>query len=387
VTWSSSDETVAVVWDGVVKAAGSGSCEISAKLANGKAAKSAVTVSLTGGIQARVYCFEGKGWSSVKSEPLVIKTGVEKEYQVRFNASKLVLTNIAALYLKDLEVEENHAAASAIDSCLISVQSISINGLSIPLLNNENIEAVNGKKQFDLPMINEWNPAVEMIGGFPPSGNRDIASAVKGLKLDEEKNEIAIKFRTLPAGGAAAASAKAAPPKPVLDPDKTYHAYFGIQAADSWVFRNSYGNGSYGGNSKEFKNGLFDTENGLSADGHAQGTITDADITKADIEAGKTFAVSCVDFNLADKSAKPAAFNVAMISTDIPFALIKVLDAKLYLDGAPVNVKEGKGIFTVDSDNGFATINFINIWNKSLKTFGYSMPVREIKMEFTCSLN
>jgi hypothetical protein len=381
--WSSSDETVAVVWDGVVKATGKGKCEIEAGLPNGKAARCAVTVSLDGGVQARIYLFEGLGWSSVKSEPFILKPGVEKEYEARFNASSLVLKNVAALYLKDIEVEENHAAASDIGSCLVTVDSLSVNGVPAALFNNEGVEAVNGKKQLDMPIVNEWAPDKEMMAGFQPAGHRDLSSAFKGLKLDPERNEVRVRFRTLAAG--APKAAKVEPPKPALDPAKTYHAYFGIQAADSWVFRNSYGNASYGGDSRQFKDGLFDTENAKGPDGRAPGDIADAAFAKEDIEAGKTITVSCAGFDLSDKSAVPKALNAAMVSTDIPYGLVDVKSAKLFFDGKQVNLRGDADVFAVDIDRMYTIVYFINIWNTSLKAFAYQMPAGEIRMELTLS--
>jgi Endoglucanase len=383
VSWASSDETVAVVWDGIVKSVGSGSCTITATLPNGKSATCAVKVASAGGVQVRVYLFEGAGWSAVKSEPLVVKAGEEGEYEAKFNASELVLRNIAALYIKDLEVEENHAAASEIASCSVTVESFSVNGVAVPLVNNEKVEAVNGKKQFDLPIINEWAPDIEMVAGFPKTGNRDLASVVKGLALDKDKNEIRVKFKTQ---GGAKAQAKIAAPKPSLDQSATYHAFLGIQAADSWVFRNSYGNNSYGGDTKQFKDGLFDTENAKAADGHEPGTVVDAAVTKSDVEAGKTFVVSCTDFDFSDKYATPKAFNVAMISTDIPYGTVKVTGAKLFLDGVQVNLKDGADLYAADIENKYLVVTFINIWNNSLKTFGYQMPAKEIRMELSLAL-
>ncbi|HTH13422.1 MAG TPA: cellulase family glycosylhydrolase, partial [Spirochaetia bacterium] len=174
VKWSSTDETVAVVKNGKVIPTGAGYCYIKASLGNGNEAQCDLTVEAAAGIQAKVYLFEGAGWSSVKSTPLFIKPGVDQEYVATFNASELVLTNIAALYLKDVEVEENHAPTSDADTCAITVESLSINGVAVPLVNNTSVEAVNGKKQFDLPLVNEWAPGIEMVAGFPKSGNRDI---------------------------------------------------------------------------------------------------------------------------------------------------------------------------------------------------------------------
>ncbi len=382
IRWESSDETVAVCWDGIVKAAGAGECAITATLRNGQKAECAVTVEKTAGVLAKLYCFEGLGWSNVQSKPFLVTSETAGSYEATLKASKLVLSNVAALYLKDIEAEENHAAASAVESCVITVDSVTVNGTRIPLVNNEGIEAVNAKGQFDLPILNEWNGGIEMIDGFPSAGHRNLSSAFPDLGLKETGNEVVVKFRTLgPGAKAALAAAKKA--KPALDPAKAYHAFFGIQAADSWVFRNAWSNPSYGGDSKEFKNGLYDTENGFTADGRVQGTIADATFTKGDIEARKTFAVTCEDFSLADKAADPKALNVALVSTDLPFETVSVTDARLFLDGKEANLRGGKPVFAAENDNGYLVVYFINIWNSGLKTFGYQIPKASVRMELT----
>jgi hypothetical protein len=338
------------------------------------------------GVQTRVYLFESAGWSAVKSQTLTIEPGVEKVYEVNFNASKLSLENIAAMYLKDFDVEENQATTSDAESCLITVEEIRFNGTRVSLINNEVKEAVNTQKQLDLPFINQWNTSIEMVDGFPETGSRNIKDVISNIKLDEKINQVYIRFRTLDASAAPNPNATVKE-EPVLDPNKTYGAYFGIQAAESWVFRNSYGNTSYGGETEQFKKGLFDTENAVSEDGHVPGVITDAKFTKADIEAGKTFKVTCTDFNFNDKTAIAPSFNVAMISTDIPYGLVEVTGAKLFFDGKQVNLtSSGEEIYAVDIDNSNVLITFINIWQSGIKTFGYKMPKNNITMEFTCKV-
>lgn len=382
VTWESTDETVAVVKDGKIVPTGAGYCYIKANLPNGNYAQCDLTIEAVAGVQVKLYMFEGAGWSAVKSEPFYVKAGEAKEYEVKLNASQLVLNNIAAMYLKDVEVEENKAPTSNSPASPITVDFLSINGVSIPLVNNQSIDAINGKGQFDLPLINEWAPTIEMIAGFPKAGHRDITLVQDNLKLKAEGNEILVRFRTLATAGAGAAAAPVKV-KATLDPKKTYHAYFGIQAADSWVFRNSFGNNNYGGDTKEFQAGLFDIDNALTADGHNPGKVVDAAFTKADIEAGKTFTVSLTDFNLADKAVKPSSLNLAMISTDVPFETVEVVSAKLYFDGKQVNVKDGVDLYGTDIENFNLLVNFINIWQNGLKTFGYTMPTKSVTMELT----
>ena len=160
--------------------------------------------------------------------------------------------------------------------------------------------------------------------------------------------------------------------------------HFSVCRQRTAVFRNSYGNSSYGGELFSLK-GLFDTENATADDGHVAGKITDAQFTRSDIEAGKTIKVVCTDFNLNDKAVTASALNVAMISTDIPFGLVEVTGAKLFFDGKQVNLSSsGQEIYAVDIDKSYVLITFINIWQTSLKTF-HKMP-EDITMEFTCKV-
>lgn len=385
IEWSSSDEIVAVVQDGTVIPLGGGTCIITASLLNGASANCTITVSVPGGVHAKVYLFEGAGWSSVKSDTVIIEPGIEKTYETRFNASKISLENIAAMYLKDQEIEENQGVSSDIDSCLITVEEIRFNGISVPLINNDEVEAVNEKHQLDLPFINEWALDKEMIKGFPSAGHRNINFIEKSILLDESTNEVYVRFKTIKSADASKEKVKVE--TPVLDPNVKYHAFFGIQAAESWVFRNSFGNSSYGGGTEEFTNGLFDTENSVGANGYVPAVIKDTEFTKKDIESGKTFTVSCTDFTLNDTVIVSPSLNLAMISTDIPYGLVEITSAKLFLDGKQVNLtSSGEEIYAVDIDNSNVLISFINIWQTSIKTFGYKMPVKDITMEFTCTV-
>lgn len=385
-SWQSWDETVALVENGVVVPAGPGTTTVAAVLSNGNVAYCDVTVQEIIGVQAKVYLFEGAGWSSVKSDPLFIKAGTEASYDVSFKASELVLKNIAAMYIKDVEVEENHAPTSKITSCSISVESITINGVPLPLVRNKDQEAVNGKGQFDLPFLNEWAVDKEMVDGLPASGHRDMTKVLPTAKIQKEGNVVRVVFKTVASAPKPASTLKVVA-KPVMNPDTVYHAYLGIQAADSWVFRNSYGNGSYGGETEQFARGLFDTENALGEKGHVPGKITDTEITKKDVEARKTFKVTMVDFSLDDAAVKSSALNVAMISTDIPYGSVEVVSAKLFFDGKQVNLtSDGTEIFSTELDKSYLLVNFINIWQTSLKTFGYKMPTKNVSMELTLTL-
>jgi endoglucanase len=386
--WRSKNETVAVVFGGKVLAVGPGITTVEAALPNGQTAFCLVAVKAVVGVRARVYLFEGAGWSAVRSEPIFIKAGSAERFEVEFKASELVLRNAAAMYLKDLEVEENKAAASILGSCVVTVESIQINGVELPLARNKDVEAVNEKGQLDLPMINEWAVEKEMVVGLPPAGNRDLPKAIPALVVAAQGNTVRVVFtanatadqRKIDAAAAAAA-------KPALDPAATYHAFLGIQAGDSWVFRNSYGSASYGAGTPEFEGGLFDTDNSVNAGGPVPGTIADAALTKADIEAGKTFKVSMVDFKLDDAKVKAASLNLAMISTDIPYGTVDVVAAKLFFDGKQVNLSgAGKDLFTVVMDKAYTMVSFINIWDAGVKAFGYAMPVKSVEMELTLAL-
>jgi hypothetical protein len=385
VSWKSWDDAIATVKDGLITPVAPGFTTIEAAIPNGEAAYVNVTVSEVVGLNAKVYILEGASWTSARSEPVFIKAGKEGRYEFTVSASELVLRNVAAMYLKDMEIEENKAPDSILKSCVISVESISVNGFALPLFNNVDIEAVNDKGQLDRPFINEWNTAIEIVEGLPTSGHRDLAALFEGSKVQPEGNVVKIVLTAKAALNVekAAAAAEAAA-KPVLDDAATYHAFFGIQASDSWVFRNSYASDGYGFGTPEFTNGLFDTDNGGKA---IQGVVTDAALTKADIEAGKTFTVSLANFVLDDPVNKATGLNLAFVSTDIPFGAVAVKSAKLIFDGKQVNLSpEGEELFTLMADKKYTLISFINIWDKSVKTFQYSLPKESVVIEFTLSL-
>ncbi len=196
IKWESSDETVAVVKDGLVKPLGKGECYIYGTLPNKESSSCKVTVAEKNGITVKLYSIETVGWSTIKSDPIVIEKNNEKEYTATLTGTKFNFTHIGTLYFKDVELQENGATKSEIASCPITIESFTINGVNIPLVNNENLEAINGKGQFDLPILNEWAVNYEMIKGFPASGDRSFGQYDNGsIKLKKDGNTIVVKFK------------------------------------------------------------------------------------------------------------------------------------------------------------------------------------------------
>ncbi len=226
VTWSSSDDGVAVVSDkGEVVILGTGDCVISATLPNGIAATCAISQPFQS-TTTQFFASNTKTWAvSTSAEKMDIYEGRPQSYKATMTMSKEALSNIGALYLKDVDAESGALDISAISYCHINVNSFSINGVSIPLVYNKDVNAIN-KDIVDMGIINKWFTAdqhemIENIGD--PGKDRSFAN-YEGLELKDEGNTVVIEFETLADPNAAAdptstpTSTPAANPKASLSP-------------------------------------------------------------------------------------------------------------------------------------------------------------------------
>lgn len=130
--------------------------------------------------------------------------------------------------------------------------------------------------------------------------------------------------------------------KAEFDPNGEYHAYFGLQQKESWIFRDEWyqkENGLGGTSWKkteglDYESGLFRSgQNGLEA-------IEGATVTDAVIKGNGTYTVGVEGLNgvLSDaESEKQAVMSMIYVSTDIPWSAkgnpVTISDVKLTLDG------------------------------------------------------
>ncbi len=202
---------------------------------------------------------------------------------------------------------------------------------------------------------------------------------------------------------------------------QTYNAYFGIQANESYVFRDAWYSSPYGLGSDAFDDGLYDTEDckwnkpddkePSAWAGHVPADVTDA--LNIDLSSGeeKTVNISCVgsaeNGGLLDwgdlatvhpNAASPAAFNLMFVSTDIPAGAAQVVNCVVKFDGVPMNVHgdDGQGLYVVESkeDSSGASwleITLLNSWLLDDTTKepllkdneAYTMPEKSIEIELT----
>ena len=203
ITWSSSDETVAVVSQkGEVKVLDSGECEIIATLPNGEKASCKVS-GAESGLACKWYASNTKSWSVSTSDTLYIKDGEAGTYTATLTMSKESMCNIGAIYLKDMNIEAGIYEISPISYCHISVNSVKVNGVSIPLVQNVDVDAINDNFAVDMLLINQWNAEKEMIANMPtlsgvpgePNSSRTF-EGYPGVTLSDT-NTIEIEFETL----------------------------------------------------------------------------------------------------------------------------------------------------------------------------------------------
>ena len=124
--------------------------------------------------------------------------------------------------------------------------------------------------------------------------------------------------------------------KAKFNPDGTYHAYFGLQQQNTWIFRDQWFSPTLGVKGTDLAGNDYASIL-QSKDGKVlkmDGTVTDAEITgNGTYTIGVTGLNSCID---TDLDANPISMIYA--STDIPISAIKdgtvkISDVKMSIDG------------------------------------------------------
>ena len=155
-----------------------------------------------------------------------------------------------------------------------------------------------------------------------------------------------------------------------LKKDATFNAYIGVQGKDTYVFRNSWDEASYGRDSQEHPE-FFGRLTGWDADNNAVdygGSFADAQIT-----GNGEYSVSLTTGDMGMGDTKD--YNMLFVSTDIPSALVR--DGFLTID--QVKVKFGAGAtqeYTeVNTDGEYVVIRIIDTYNQAAApSIVYSVP-------------
>lgn len=131
--------------------------------------------------------------------------------------------------------------------------------------------------------------------------------------------------------------------KAAFNPDGEYHAYFGMQQKESWIFRDEWyaEENGLGGTSWEKTPGLaFDSGTIFQSGDSGNVAIEGTKVTDAVIKGNGVYTVGVEGLNgvLADaESANQAVMSMIYVNTDIPWSAkdnpVTISDVKLTLDG------------------------------------------------------
>ncbi len=132
-----------------------------------------------------------------------------------------------------------------------------------------------------------------------------------------------------------------------FDPSGTYHAYFGFQQSESWIFRDEWYSDTLGTKGKDLKKANLDYQGGTLFQSGADGvtTVDGTQVTDAEITGNGTYTVSVTGLNGVLKSApENAILRMIYVTTDIPFKAkdnpVTISNWKLKLDGSEVTLPE-----------------------------------------------
>lgn len=169
--------------------------------------------------------------------------------------------------------------------------------------------------------------------------------------------------------GAISKAAKEAA-KAAFDPSgkTTYHAYFGLQQKESWIFRDEWYQEENGLNGKNLPNGAYEGKMYQSKD-NANSEVPGATVTDAEIKGNGVYTVGVKDLGgvlTSAESSQQAVMSMLYVSTDIPMSAytdgkIKVTDWKLKIDNTsatlqsdifvPTEYTDESGLFRFDPFN------------------------------------
>lgn len=154
----------------------------------------------------------------------------------------------------------------------------------------------------------------------------------------------------------------------------TYHAYFGLQQTQSWIFRDEWYQEENGLNGKNLPNGAYEGKMYQSKD-NANSEVPGATVTDAEIKGNGVYTVGVKDLGgvlTSAESSQQAVMSMLYVSTDIPMSAykdgkIQVTDWKLKIDNTSVTLQDDifvpteytdeSGLFRFDPFNSYQKDN------------------------------
>lgn len=183
--------------------------------------------------------------------------------------------------------------------------------------------------------------------------------------------------------------------KAEYDPEGTYHAYFGLQQSESWIFRNPWYGVETGldGTSFAEKGGSF--QNLLQSNADKPYVIEGPTITDAEITGNGVYSVSIEGLDGVLRENMDGVVSMIYVSTDIPTSAkndgdFAISDAKLFLDDMEVTLPD---YIFYEFDEEFSTklirFDVVNSYQKDQGAYPESPsitpPTNSIRIQFTVS--
>lgn len=150
----------------------------------------------------------------------------------------------------------------------------------------------------------------------------------------------------------------------------TYHAYFGLQQTESWIFRDEWYQEENGLNGTNLPDGAYEGKL-YHSENNALTAVPGATVTDAEIKGNGVYTVSVKDLGgvlTSAESSQQAKMSMLYVSTDIPMSAykdgkIQVTDWKLKIDNTSVTLQDDifvpteytdeSGLFRLDPFNSY----------------------------------
>lgn len=124
-----------------------------------------------------------------------------------------------------------------------------------------------------------------------------------------------------------------------FDPAGTYHAYFGLQQTETWIYRDEWYSDTLGleGTSLAEAGLSYDQGNLFKSENNENSALEDTVVTDAEITGNGVYCVSVEGLNGVLAENADAVLSMLYVSTDIPMSAkdnpVTISDWKLKLDG------------------------------------------------------
>lgn len=159
--------------------------------------------------------------------------------------------------------------------------------------------------------------------------------------------------------------------KKEFDPAGTYHAYFGLQQSETWIFRDEWYSDTLGIDGKSLKdaNLTFDQGTLFQSLNNVVSAVEGTKVTDAEITGNGVYTVKVEGLNGALTTNPDAVLAMIYVDTDIPMTAqgnpVTISDWKLKLDGNTQTLPaEVYYPFEYTSESGLIRFDAVNTYQK-----------------------